>query len=92
MLPYPDAPFGRVVLECLDGVAVVGGEFVVKVVVAFAKRYKGRDDVVSRRVTVVERLVAKPMCEGVDTECGLLDKEDAQNACVDEAAEPVAPA
>ena len=32
------------------------------------------------------------MSQGVDTERGLLDEEDAQNACVDEAAEPVTPA
>ena len=31
------------------------------------------------------------MGEGVDAECGLLDEEDAENACVDEAAEPVTP-
>ena len=92
MLPHPDAPFGGVVLECFDGVAVVGGEFVVEVVVSFAKCDESGDDVISRRVAVVEWLVTEPMCEGVDTECGLLDEEDAENACVDEAAEPVTPA
>ena len=64
----------------------------VEIVVTFAERYKSCDDVVSRRVTVVEGLVTKPMCERIDTEGGLLDEEDAENACVDEAAEPVAPA
>ena len=92
LLPHPDTPFGRVILEGLDGVAVVGREFVVEVVVPFTESYKSRDDVVARRVPVVERLVTKPMSERVDTECGLLDEEDAQDACIDEATVPVTPA
>ena len=48
MLPDPDAPFGRVVLEGLDGVPVVGRKLVVEIVVTLTKSYKGRDDMVAR--------------------------------------------
>ena len=47
LLPQPDAPFGGVVLEGFDGVAVVRGELVVEVVVAFTKRDESGDDVVA---------------------------------------------
>ena len=37
LLPNPDGPFGRVVLVPLDGIAVVRGELVVKVVIPLSK-------------------------------------------------------
>lgn len=57
LLPDPDCPFGRVVLVPFDGVAVVRGEFVVEVVVAFAEGDEGGDDVVAWGVAVIEGLV-----------------------------------
>ena len=91
LLPDPDGPLGRVVLVPFDGVAVVGGELVVEVVVAFAEGDERGDDVVAGRVAVVEGLVAEPVGEGIHAEGGLLHEEDAEDAAVDEAAEPVAP-
>jgi len=91
LLPGPDAPLGRVVLEPLDGIAVVAGELVVEVVVALSEGDERRDDVVAGRVAVVEGLVTEPVSERVDAEGGLLDEEDTQDAGIDEAAEPVAP-
>ena len=41
---------------------------------------------ITRRVTVVERLVPKPVRKAVDTEGALLDKKDAEDACVNESA------
>lgn len=76
----------------LDGVAVVRGKLVVEVVVSLAEGDESRDDVVARGVAVVEGLVAEPVGQGVDAEGGLLDEEDTQDAGVDEAALPVAPA
>ena len=91
LLPCPDRPLGRVVLVPLNGVAVVGGELVVEVVVALTKSDKSSDDVVTGAVAIVEGLVTEPVSEGVDAEGGLLDEEDAENASVDKASEPVTP-
>jgi len=92
LFPHPDRPLGRVVLVPLDSVAVVGGELVVEVVVALTESDKSSDDVVTRRVAVVEGLVTEPVGKGVDTEGGLLDEENAEDTGVDEASEPVTPA
>lgn len=62
-----------------------------KVVVALAKCNQGSDDMVSGRVSVVERLVAKPVGEGVDAEGGLLETEGAKNASIDAASPPIPP-
>ena len=92
LAPQPDAPLGGVVLVPLDSVAVVRGELVVEVVVAFTESDKGSDDVVPGAVAVVERLVSKPVSEGVDAEGGLLDEEDTEDTSVDVATHPVTPA
>jgi hypothetical protein len=92
LLPDPDGPLGRVVLVPLDGVAVVGGELVVEVVVTLAESDDGGDDVITGRVAVVERLVTEPVGKGVDTEGSLLNEEDTEDTGVDETTEPVAPA
>src|SRR5262249_19244354 len=91
LLPDPDAPLGRIVLVPLDGVAVIRRELVVEVVVTLAEGDQGGDDVVAGRVSVIEGLVSKPVGERVDAESGLLDEEDAKDAAIDVAAEPVAP-
>ena len=92
LLPQPDGPFGGVILPELDGVAIIAGEFVMEIVITFSEGDESRKDVVTRRVAVVKWLVAEPVCEGVDAESGLLDKEDSEDTAVDEAAEPVTPA
>lgn len=92
LLPGPDAPLSRIVLVPNDGVAVVGREFVVEVVISFAERDEGSDDVVTRAITVVKRLFAKPVSETVDAEGSLLNNEDAQNSGIDESTNPVTPA
>ena len=53
---------------------------------------EGGDNVVARAVSVVKRLIAKPVGQAVDTECRLLDEEDPENPGVDEASQPVVPA
>jgi hypothetical protein len=92
LLASPDGPLGGVVLVPFDGVAVVGWELVVEIVVTFAEGNEGRDDVITRRVTVVEGLVTEPVGEGVHAESGLLDEENTQDTGVHEAAVPVTPA
>jgi len=91
LLPDEDAPLGQVVLPPFNGVAVVGREFVVEVVVTLTKSNKSSDGVVTRRVSVVEWLVSEPMGQGVDTEGGLLNEEDTEDTGVDETTEPVSP-
>ena len=92
VLPDTDGPLGGVVLPPLNGVAVVRRELVVEVVVALAEGDKSGDDVVARRVAVVEGLVAEPVGQRVDAEGGLLDEAEAQYAGVDIATDPVTPA
>lgn len=92
LAPQPDAPLGGVVLVPLDGVAVVGGELVMEVVVAFTEGDESSDDVVPGAVAVVEGLVTEPVSERVDAEGGLLDEEDAEDTSVDVATHPVTPA
>lgn len=89
LLPAPDRPLGGVILPPVQGVAVVGGELVVEVVVALTKRHQRGEDMVTRRVAVIKWLVAQPMGKRVDTEGGLLNEEDAEDASVDEATEEV---
>lgn len=76
----------------LDGVAVVGGELVVEVVVSFSEGDESGDNVITGGVAVVEWLVAEPVGKGVNAEGSLLDEEDTQDASVDESSPPVSPA
>lgn len=92
LLPHPDGPFGRVVLMPLNGVAIVGRELVVEVVVAFTQSDKGGNHVVARGVAVVEGLVTEPMGKRVHAKGGLLNEEDAEDTAVYEATEPITPA
>ena len=91
LLPHPDGPLGGIILVPFDSVAVVGRKLMMEVVVTFAKGDKSSDHMVTWRVAVIKWLVSKPMSKGVDAEGGLLDKEDAEDATVDEAPKPIAP-
>lgn len=92
LLPDPDSPLSGVVLVPFDGVAVVGGELVVEVVVSLTKSDQSGNHVVTGGVAVIEGLVSQPVGQGVHAEGGLLDEEDTQNTGVDETTEPVTPA
>ena len=63
----------------------------VEVVVALTKGDKSSDDMVARRVAVIEWLVSEPMSQRVDAESGLLEEEDSQNSSVNEPTEPITP-
>ena len=49
-------------------------------------------NVIPRRVAIIERLITQPMGKAVDAESGLLDEEDPEDARVDVASPPIAPA
>lgn len=91
LLPEPNRPFGGIILMPLNGIAVVGGEFVMEVVIALTKCDQRSDDMIPRRVAVIEWLVSEPVSQGIDAESGLLDEEDAEDARVDEATQPISP-
>ena len=59
--------------------------------VAFTEGDEGSDDVVTRRVAVIEGLISEPVSEGVDAEGSLLDEADTEDTTVNEAAEEVTP-
>lgn len=63
-----------------------------EVVVALTEGDEGSDDVVARRVAVVEGLVTEPVGKRVHAESGLLNEESTAETGVDEATEIVTPA
>jgi hypothetical protein len=91
LLVDPDEPLGRVVLVPLDSIAVIGWELVVEIVVSLSESNESSDNMITRGVSVIERLVTEPMGKGVDTEGGLLNDEDSENTSVDEASHPISP-
>jgi len=74
-----------------DSIAVIRWELVVEVVVTLTKSNESGDDVISWRVTVVEWLITEPVCQRVDTEGSLLNKENSEDSSVDETSHPVSP-
>src|SRR4051812_2543024 len=74
-----------------DSIAVIRWELVVEVVVTLTKSNESGDDVISWRVTVVEWLITEPVCQRVDTEGSLLNKENSEDSSVDETSLPVSP-
>jgi len=91
LLPDPDRPLRWVILMPFDSITVVRWEFVVEVVVTLSESDESSNDVVTRRVAVVEWLVTKPMGQGIDAEGGLLNEEDSENSSVDESTLPISP-
>jgi hypothetical protein len=61
LLAYPDEPFGGIVLIPSDGITVVHGELMVKIVVTFANGDERSDKMVLGCVLIIERRVPKPM-------------------------------
>lgn len=86
-----DEPFGRVVLIPSNRIPIVRRELVMKVVIAFAKGDEGGDEVVPRRMPVVERGLSEPMRERVEREYAVVDRAHAHRARVHVPATPIAP-
>ena len=91
LLPDPDRPLCRVILMPFDSIAVIRGEFVVEVVVTLSECDESCDNVITRRVAVIEWLITEPMCQRVDTEGSLLNDENSENSRVDESSPPISP-
>lgn len=81
----------KLTLMPFNSIAVIARELVVEIVVSFAEGDKSSNDVISRRVAVIEGLIAEPMGQGVHTECGLLDEENSEDTCIDKPTNPVTP-
>jgi len=86
-----DEPFGRIILIPPNGVPIVRRELVMKVVIALAKGDEGGDEVVPRRMPIVERGLSEPMRERVEREYAVVDRAHAHRPSVDVPAVPVAP-
>lgn len=91
LLPNPDGPFGGIVLMPFDGVAIVGWELMMKIVVAFTQSHQRRDDVIARRVSIVKGLIAEPVGKRIDAKGRLLDEKNPKNSSIDEATPPITP-
>lgn len=59
--------------------------------VAFTERNKGRQDIITRSMTVVKGVFTDPVCKGVDAEGRVVDKDTAHDAGVKVSAFPVSP-
>jgi len=88
----PDEPLGGVVLVPLDGVSEVHGELVVEVVVTLSDGAKSGEEVVARRVLVVEWLVFEPVGQRVDAKGRVVDKDKSGSSGEEESTFPVTPA
>lgn len=64
-------PFCGIPLVPFDGVAIIHGELVMKVVISLAQSDDGGEKMISWRQLVVEGRFTQIMCEGIHTECGL---------------------
>jgi len=64
---------------------------VVIIVVSLAKSDKGGEDVVSRGMSVVKRLVTEPVGKGVDAEGCVVDNDETADTCVIEPTSPIIP-
>lgn len=84
-------PFRRIVSELPVRVSIVHRELVVEIVVALADRHERRNDMVSRRMFVIERRLTEPVRERVDAERRVMDKQQASGTGKEESAAPVAP-
>ena len=61
------------------------------IVVSLAKSDKGGEDVVSRGMSVVKRLVTEPVGKGVDAEGCVVDNDETADTCVIEPTSPIIP-
>jgi hypothetical protein len=86
-----DEPLGRVILVPPNGVPIVRRELVMKIVIALAKGDEGRDQVVPRRMPIVERRFPKPMGERVEREDAVVHAAHPQRARIHPPAPPIAP-
>lgn len=74
-----------------NSIAIITGELVVEIVVSFTEGDKSSNNVISRRVAVIEGLITEPMGQGVDAEGSLLNEEYTKDTGVDKSTDPVTP-
>jgi hypothetical protein len=86
-----DEPFGGIILIPSNGIPIVRRELVMKVVIAFPERDEGGDQMVPRRMPIVERRLSEPMRERVEREDAMMHQAHAHRSRVDVPASPIAP-
>jgi len=86
-----DEPLGWVVLVPFDGVPVVHRELVVEIMITLSDGDKGSDHVIARCMLVIERSLAKPVSERIDTKGRVVNKDKSRSASEQVAALPVTP-
>lgn len=86
-----DEPLRRVILIPTNSIPIIHRELVVEVMVSLSDGDKGGDHMVAGCMLVVERRLAKPVRERVHAERRVVDECQTKSACVNVAAEPVAP-
>lgn len=86
-----DEPLRRVILIPTNSIPIIHRELVVEVMVSLSDGDKGGDHMVAGCMLVVERRLSKPVRERVHAERRVVDECQTKSACVNVAAEPVAP-
>lgn len=67
LLHSPDEPLGRIVLVPFDSISIVHRELVMEVMITLSDGDEGGDHMISGCVLVIERSLAKPVSERIDT-------------------------
>ncbi len=84
-------PFRRVVLVPPNGISEVRGELMMEIMVAFTKCDNGSDGVITRCVLVVKRGISKPVRQGIDTECRVVDEDKSGSTSIYISSAPITP-
>ena len=86
-----DEPFCRIVLVPTNGISKVRWELVVEIMVTFTKRNHRSDDMITRSMLVVKRGISKPVCQGIDTECRVVDENQTGSTSIYVSPAPITP-
>jgi len=62
-----------------------------EIVVAFAKRNYRSDDMIPRSVSVIKRGISKPVRQGIDAKCRVVDENETGGASIHISSAPVTP-
>lgn len=87
----PDEHLSGVPLVPLQGVTVVTRELMMEVVVSLTHGDECGQDVITRSVAVIEGLFTDPVGQRIDTEGGLVNKEETHNASIEQTTLVVTP-
>src|SRR6267154_510324 len=84
-------PFCGVVLVPPKGISKVRRELMVEIMVTFAECNYGSHGMITRCMLVVKRGLSKPVCQGIDTECRVVDEDQSGGTSIYISPAPITP-